>query len=96
MNDDAFADQLTALLEEEHAVTPGLEQRILANLPDRDAMQRAYDWFASSLLRPAIAAALPLLIGFGLGFASLSADVQFDNDVVALAFAESFEELNHD
>ena len=94
--DDAFASRLTALLDEEHTHTPGLERRIMRNLPARDALERLYTWFATGWLRPALTAAMPLVIGFALGFNPPEADTQFENEVLSLAFAETFEEMEDD
>ena len=93
---DAFEERLNALLNEEHALSPGLEQRILANLPATDALQRIFDWVATSFARAAVAAALPLVLGFAVGFDQDYATGQFDEKVVTLAFAESFEEFDYE
>ena len=51
----------------EHRATHGLDAKILAELPVRDGLQRVVDWLTSTLWRPALAAAVPLVLGFILG-----------------------------
>lgn len=96
MKEDAFEDRLNALLDEEHQVSPGLERRILANLPANDGLQRVFAWAVTSFARLAAAAAIPLVLGFAVGFGQDTGTAAFDEDVVTLAFAESFEDWNHE
>ncbi len=97
MKAEPFADRLDALLREEHSVSPGLEQRILASVPAADGLQRLIDWVACSMARAALATAVPLALGFAAGF-NLHYDpaAQFDEELVMLAFAEFSEAWNYE
>jgi hypothetical protein len=77
-----------------HRAPPQLRQRILAQLPPRDVWQRAADWFATALWRPALAGACALLLGFATGalLPAASEDTLLD-DVAVLAFTETYQEL---
>ena len=96
MTGNGFEHRLNALLDEEHHLTPGLEQRIRHNLPARDGLQRLIDWVAWSFARAAVTAALPLAVGFLVGFDLEYAATEPDGEVIALAFIESFEEIGHE
>ncbi len=88
-----FEDRLNALLREQHDATPGLEQRIRANLPARDPLQGLIDRIASNFARTALTAAIPLAIGFAVGYDPNYAADEFDTEMVVIAFVENFEEL---
>ena len=77
-----------------HQAPPQLMQRILDQLPRRDIWQRAADWFSSALWRPTLAGACALLLGFAAGILLPAAgqDTLVD-DVAALAFTETYQEL---
>ena len=77
-----------------HQAPPQLQQRILAQLSRRDIWQRAADWFASALWRPALAGTCALLLGFAVGVLLPAAgqDTLLD-DVAALAFTDTYQEL---
>ena len=84
------------MLNEDHQASPGLERRILANLPATDALQRLFDWVAASFARAAVTAAMPLVLGFAIGFDQDHSTTEFDEDVITLAFAATFEEFDHE
>ena len=96
MTGDSFEDRLNALLNEGHHLTPGLEQRIRNNLPPRDGLQRLIDWIVSSLSRAALTAAVPLAVGFLVGFDLEYAAPEPEDEVIVLAFVESFEEFDYE
>ena len=64
----ALDELLQHALASDHQATPGLEQRIFDNLRERDPWQAVIDWFATSFWRPMVTAALPLALGFTLGW----------------------------
>ena len=96
MTGNSFEDRLNSLLNEEHHLTPGLEQRIRNNLPVRDGLQRLIDWIVSSFSRGALTAAIPLAVGFLVGFDLEYAAPEPEDDVIVLAFVESFEEFDYE
>ena len=96
MTGESFEDRLNTLLNEEHHLTPGLEQRIRNNLPVRDGLQRLIDWIASNFPRAALTAAVPLAVGFLVGFDLDYAAPAPEDEVITLAFVESFEELDYE
>ena len=96
MTRNAFEDRLNAALNEEHHLTPGLEQRIRNNLPARDGLQWLIDWVARNVARAALTAAVPLAVGFLVGFDPDNATPDAGAEVITLAFVESFEELDHE
>ncbi len=96
MTRDAFEDRLNALLNEEHHLTPGLEQRIRNDLPAQDGLQRLIDWVATSVARAALTAAVPLAVGFLVGFDLDDATLDAGGEVITLAFVESFEEFDYE
>ena len=60
-----------ALLKEAQPRAPDyLQARIMANLPERDAVDDFFAWLRASAWRGVTAAALPLVLGFALGMAS--------------------------
>lgn len=77
-----------------HEAPRQLKERILAQLPRRDIWQRAADWFSSALWRPTLAGTGVLLLGFAAGvlLPATSQDTLLD-DVAALAFTETYQEL---
>ncbi len=80
----------------EHQATPGLDVKILAELPTRDGVQRIVDWLSASLWRPALAAAIPLALGFILGITIPEEDSQLADELSLLVFSETYEELQDD
>jgi len=77
---DAKLDRLLASLTREPA-PPGLERRILdaiaadratrpAGSSQKGIGQAFTDWFTGALWRPAVAAVLPLMLGFAIGLAA--------------------------
>jgi len=73
-----------------------LQAGILAELP-RDPWSGVLEWFTSAFWRPALAAALPLVVGFAIGFYQGTADDQYlTEDLSLLAFTQAFEELEYD
>ncbi len=77
-----------------HRAPAQLKQKILAQLPRADIWQRAADWFASALWRPALAGACALALGFATGtlLPTESEDTLID-DVAGLAFTETYLEF---
>ncbi len=94
--------QETATLEielaqlREHRATPGLDERILAELPVRDGIQRMVDWLTGALWRPALAATIPLALGFILGTTIPEEDSQLADELSLLVFSTTYEELEDD
>ena len=82
-------------LREPHA-TPGLDAKILARLPARDGVQRVVDWLSGALWRPALAATIPLALGFILGITIPEEDARLADELSLLVFSETFEELEDD
>ena len=80
----------------DHVTTPGLERKILAELPPRDSLQRIADWLTGALWRPALAAAVPLVVGFVLGITVPEEDSQLADELSLLVFSETYEELEDD
>ncbi|MEZ5560632.1 MAG: hypothetical protein R3E86_19065 [Pseudomonadales bacterium] len=78
----------------EHRAPPGLAARIMATVPEADALQRLGDWLVGALWRPALLALVPLLLGFVLG-TSVTRDYQqsLSEEVLSLAFVDLAEEL---
>jgi len=79
-----------------HRATPGLDNRILAELPNRDVLQRMVDWLTGALWRPALAAAVPLALGFVLGTMNPAEDSQLADELSLLVFSATYEELEDD
>ena len=79
-------------LASNHEATPGLEQRILNNLTERDPWQAVIDWFAISFWRPMVTAALPLALGFTLGWVFPESEQDdFYEDLATLTFYDAYE-----
>ena len=98
---DRQAEWLDDLLAEPHAAPPALARRIVHALPLQSRWQGILDWLLppgdrqSRLWRPAAAAALPLALGFALGFGSGTQDEDpLYDDVLVLAFSEHYFETN--
>ena len=82
----------------ERAAPPQLAARIAARVSvERDVWSRLGDWFGYALWRPALAAALPLALGFVLGIANPvppeADDVYLLETLGMLPFSGNFEEL---
>lgn len=90
----ALEIELTQLRE--HRATPGLDERILAELPVRDGIQRILDWLTGALWRPALAATIPLALGFILGTTIPEEDSQLADELSLLVFSTTYEELEDD
>lgn len=90
----ALEIELTQLRE--HRATPGLDERILAELPVRDGIQRILDWLTGALWRPALAATIPLAFGFILGTTIPEEDSQLADELSLLVFSTTYEELEDD
>ena len=94
--------QETAALEtqlrqlREHRATPGLDARILAGLPARDGLQRMVDWLSGALWRPALAAAVPLALGFIIGISTPDEDSQLADELSLMALSGTYVELEDD
>ena len=74
-------------------VPGGPESRILDRLP-LDIWQSMADWFSEALWRAVAVAAMPLLLGFGIGLSQQSASEQLLADELSLlTLSASFEEL---
>ncbi len=88
----ALDEQLGMLLDN-RALPPApahLTQRILANLPPRTPLESIAGWLQTSPWRTAMAATLPILLGFSLGFSGYVADPDAVNlDVEAIVFADN-------
>ena len=80
----------------EHRATPGLDVKILEQLPPKDDLQRIVDWLAGALWRPALAAAIPLALGFALGVTMPEEDSQLADELSLMAFSATYEELEDD
>ncbi len=80
----------------EHRATPGLDAKIIAELPTRDGVQRIVDWLSGALWRPALAAAIPLAVGFVLGISIPEEDSQLADELSLLVFSETYEEFEDD
>ncbi len=91
------AEQLDAQLSQpaELAANPQLQQRITSALAGRkqfDGLDRLIQWFAASLWRPSVAAAVPLLLGFIIGTAApIAAEDSLAEELGLLAFTTTIE-----
>ncbi len=72
-----------------------LQERIMANLPERDPWQDLLDWLRASTWRPVAAAALPLLLGFTVGLTA-GDDLELEPTTESLIFAEVWEAYETD
>ena len=61
--DESLDKDLAALKAAQPTAPAYLQQRILANLPEREPMLELLDWLRASAWRPVTAAALPLMFG---------------------------------
>jgi len=93
------ARQLAALLGglPPHPAPPHLAARIAARAETRrDLFGRVGDWLASAFWRPALAASIPLALGFVLGFSYQQPPVTDDayllESIGMLPFSSNFEE----
>ncbi len=88
----ALDELLQHALASDHQATPGLEQRIFDNLRERDPWQAVIDWFATSFWRPMVTAALPLALGFTLGWVFPESEQDdFYEDLATLTFYDAYE-----
>ena len=75
--DDDQMDQLLRQLQAQQPSAPGyLRSRIMANLPEQERPEVAAAVWSKPLWKPAIAACLPLVIGFITGVVSTDVDQQ--------------------
>lgn len=98
MNDADFARHLDRLRETRQSAPDHLATRILANLPSREPLEELFAWFSRSLLRGAVTALIPLLVGFGLG-SSLNMDAESPDtwyEAESLVYGEILEEYDYD
>ncbi|MGE0625911.1 MAG: hypothetical protein AB7I04_09385 [Pseudomonadales bacterium] len=94
-----LADVLAGLPE--RAAPPALAARIAARAAtDRSLLSTVGDWFARALWRPALAASVPLALGFALGFSyqqpATTDDAYLLESFGMLPFSSSFEELPYE
>ncbi len=80
--------------------TAELRGRILGELPI-DRWRTLSEWFHAALWRPVAAAAMPLILGFAIGFFQQPPNGQIDeqnlaDELSSLAFTDSFEDLPDD
>lgn len=96
MNDNDLDQAFERLRQQPSAAPPYLAQRVLANLPDNEPLDRLWRWFSASLWRIAAGAALPLLVGIAVGMSN--ARVTENNWVEAevLVFADALAEYEYD
>ncbi len=83
-----LAKDLQALAAQRPAAPDYLQQRILANLPEREPAVELLAWLRGSAWRLATATALPLALGFVMGITSGVEDVSYTD---SLLYAETWE-----
>lgn len=87
---DVHLESLTA-----HEVSPALANRILANLPAADRLERLLTWLTSAVWKPAVLAMLVAGMGYLAGTASVApVDTELATDVISLAFNDLYTELD--
>ena len=96
MKDEEFLQQLDGLAQTRQPAPAHLGPRIVANLPPRDPIESLLDWLGAGLWRGAMAAILPLAVGFALGVSQVeeSRDPWFESQT--LLFADTLEEYDLD
>lgn len=96
---DPLNQHLDGLRRVQPLAPPHLASRILANLPGATVQERAILWLTDKLWRPAVAAAVPLMLGFVAGMFSSNPNVEEITDWYAaqdLVYAASIEEYDYD
>ena len=77
---------------------PHLAGRIVAGVTPRDPVQEVLGWFTNSVWRGAATALLPVVLGFGLGFAGVL-ETPLDESAYSLetlVYLDGFEESGSD
>jgi hypothetical protein len=90
----ASAQRVQQLLDSLPVVSaPGALKSAIISAPPADRWQQFNQWITAALWRPALAGALSLLLGFGLGFTATGGESVDDprDDVSLLAFLSSYE-----
>lgn len=78
-------DLLDALKEDSTRAPDSIRVNVVARLQTKpDAAYDLLPWLRISLWRPLCTAALPLLLGFGLGYADFAQEVVYDVDDLLL------------
>ncbi len=96
---DQLDQRLQRLRQLQTRAPAHLAGRILANLPEPTPAEQFLLWLTTSLWRPALAAAVPLMIGFVAGvFGShpLNDDLAAWYSAEDLVYATFIEEYEHD
>lgn len=90
------AQRLDTLLSElpELPANPAMVQQTMGLLTERNPLDRFFEWFFVALWRPALAAVLPLLIGFVIGTATSLEDDLFTEELSLLAITPALEASN--
>ena len=99
MDDQELNQHLQALARRQARAPDYLAGRILAQVPERNALDRLTQWFGAAPWRGAMAAALPLLAGFVLGTVVNNAAVDDASAWYAaeeLVYGRSYEEYEYD
>ena len=96
MNDEDLEQAFEQIKQQSVTAPPHLAQRILANLPERDPLERLWQWFSASLWRAAATAALPLLVGFALGACDIMQTGESWEEAEVLVFADALVEYEYD
>jgi hypothetical protein len=79
------------------ALPAGLSSRILDRVSHPDPWERLGDWFTAALWRPALAAAVPLVVGFMVGLQSApDSDALLLAELSELPLTAAFEESIYD
>ena len=89
--EDRLSRDLQALGERSAAAPPYLQQRILANLPEREPAAELLAWLRGSAWRLATAAALPLAFGFVMGAVMNGNEVGYNESIVYAEIWEAYE-----
>ncbi len=96
MNDDDLDQAFDRLRQQPSKAPPYLAQRVLANLPEREPLDRLWQWFSASLWRVAAGTALPLLLGFAVGISNAVQSEDSWAEAEALVFADGLVEYEYD
>ena len=89
--DEELARDLKALKAEQPGAPAYLEQRIMANLPDREPTLELLDWLRASAWRSVTAAALPLIFGFVMGVLIGGDEVSYTDSILYADIWEAYE-----
>ena len=96
MNDNDLDQAFDQLQQQSTKAPPYLAQRVLANLPEREPLDRLWQWFSVSLWRVAAGTALPLLLGVAVGMSSAGQTEDSWAEAEALVFADALAEYEYD